>query len=490
MLLAIFLSVPILLYQQFRVADGEKQALLLRSAHEQGRLVTRALTPTLTREDAKPFIGLAEALKPLVPEGASIKVLFRPIDSPRAAAFYYVAAEPPVPDTLLEEEFGRLINQGLLDSLASTCADNIPLSLRYRTASGNEELLTSINSINSNQGCWAVVTTHRAADYLQSSLGRPYWQTPEVSFAMIIYMAMALITFAMFLSLWRTFSRFGQLARDLRTSGSKTKRTFSEHAETPELVGVARDIDRLVETLRGSADAIRQAAEENAHAYKGPIAVIRQAVEQARKAVPQEQVRGRWAVNEIDRQLDRLDGIVAYAWRMDEATADLIDPPRENVDLSTLLNRMLSGYASLLESRRVMLQPEVDEGVVVQASEELLETVIENLLENAISFSPAGGSLKVALRKNGDSVALAVEDDGPGVSAGELEKIFDRYYTKRPKQDPEVPDSNAGEGANKHIGIGLWIVRRKVEAVGGKVRAELQEAKHGLRMSVTLPLAS
>ncbi|HYD31544.1 MAG TPA: HAMP domain-containing sensor histidine kinase, partial [Azospirillaceae bacterium] len=245
--------------------------------------------------------------------------------------------------------------------------------------------------------------------------------------------------------------------------------------------GVAENFDRLVETLHESAESLRRAAEDNAHAFKTPIAVIRQSIEPLMRHIPAEEARAHRAVTMIERSVDKLDGLVSFARRMDEATADVLEPPRKRIDLSALVERMTNAYQPLVAGRRVRLEARIAPSLVVRASEDLLETVLENIIENAMSFTPEGKSVRVRLIRVGETAAeLTVEDDGPGVEPANLAKIFERYFSHRPGQ-PAAP------GEEPHFGIGLWIVRRNVEAVGGLVTAE-NRAEGGLRMKIRLPV--
>ena len=116
----------------------------------------------------------------------------------------------------------------------------------------------------------------------------------------------------------------------------------------------------------------------------------------------------------------------------------------------------------------------------VAGTEESLEAVIENLLDNAISFSPDGGSVRVGLFVGGRRVRLTVEDDGPGVPPEQLPQIFRRNFSNRPAPRSHDSDPQA------HFGVGLAVVRRNVELLGGEVLAENIPGA-GLRVSVTLP---
>src|SRR3546814_16213790 len=97
----------------------------------------------------------------------------------------------------------------------------------------------------------------------------------------------------------------------------------------------------------------------------------------------------------------RLDQLVSTARRMDETMAELLDPPRQPVNLSQLIERMAMAYGGICEGRGVRLSTSIDRDVVVRASDDLLETVLENGLDHAVSFSPEGGHVQISLRRAG-----------------------------------------------------------------------------------------
>jgi two-component system sensor histidine kinase ChvG len=254
-----------------------------------------------------------------------------------------------------------------------------------------------------------------------------------------------------------------------------------------ELSSVADEFDRLIQTLRASADGIRNAAEDNAHAMKTPIAIMRQSLEPLKRIVPTVETRGRRAIAVLENSIDRLDQLVSTARRMDEAMAELLDPPRQRVDLSRLLKRMMVAYGSVIESRGLKLGTELEDNVVVRASEDLLETVVENIVDNSISVSPKGSRISVSLRRNRRWADLTIVDEGPGVPPEDLDRIFERRFSNRP---PEADSATGSAEANAvHAGIGLWIVRRNIEAIGGQVEAA-NGAAGGLVMKIQVPLAA
>ena len=164
---------------------------------------------------------------------------------------------------------------------------------------------------------------------------------------------------------------------------------------------------------------------------------------------------------------------------MDEAAAASLDASYERVELSALLNDILAALAEWPRARALTLMQRIESGISVWGNEDMLETVIENVVENAISVSPAGGLVTVTLKREGDAAVLTVEDQGSGVDPGNLDRIFERYFSQRPAD---------GESEENHYGIGLWIVRRNVEAMGGAVTAANMDGG-GLCVTVRLRLA-
>jgi len=478
-----FVGVPIAIYITLRDAASERQALLLDSVQEQGRIVATALAPLLQAQDVSPLPHLADELARYGNATTRVKVLFRPAGETGATGFYFVAAAPAVTTDALADERETLLRQGILSAVAATCADRVSLTDRYRAPDGDEEVLTSITPVLGPTGCWAVVMSHPLDSFIGAQLGQPYWERPEIQIAGGIYLLLAALTAGVFASIRRSVVRFRHLAQQVRTEGVESI-SFTARNEIAELSSVAREFDRMIGRLRASARHLRQTAEDNAHAFKTPIAIMRQALEPLKRLRLEQEDRARRAVQIIDASIERLDSLVAAARRMDEAMAELVDPPRERVQLSALLGRIAAGYRPLIEGRRLALATDIESGIVVQGGDDLIETVVENILDNAIGFSPEEGRIELSLKRRGGRAELRVRDQGPGVPESDLERIFERRYTQR----PEEGSGEQGDDHRWHSGLGLWIVRRNVEAIGGDVRA-VNAPDRGLVVELHLPLA-
>lgn len=476
-LLVIFVLLPANQYSQFQNAYEERTSLLLRMVQEEGHLIAQALLPLLENFQGNSAQELVGVMNRVGAGQTRIKLLFRPRVARTPDSFFYVASVPAVSADYLSQEKVELLERGILGILPKTCEGGRPLAQRYVNPQGEEEILTSITPVAVQAGCWVLITSRTSDDLLSPTFGQPYWKTPEVQVAGAIYLIMAIVVLSLFLGVWRNIRRFADHARDIRL-GRKGEQSFSSLNRIPELSGAAEEFDNLVGALNGSADRLRQAAEENAHAFKAPLAVISQSIEPLKTGKSPDEARRARAVDLIERSVSKLDALISAARRMDEMSAALINVVRRSVQLSALVETMLQAYAGLSSDSAPRVLVSITPDLWVVANEEMLETVIENLLDNALGFSPPGGKIGIALTEREGCAVLTVEDKGPGVPDELLEKIFERYFSRR----------SATATPSSHFGIGLWVVRRNVEALGGSIHAE-NRVVAGLRVVVSIPLA-
>jgi len=481
-LVGIFIAVPVVLYGQFRVADAQMRDLVTRSIQQRSWLVAQALKPVLDQSDAVPTTSLNGALETFSNDGTILQLMLQPTGTRGASGFYYVASAPRVDSSKLSAQLDSLEQNGVLARLSQSCTADEQQELRYRQPNGQEEILTSVIPIRSRWGCWVLISSHTTSEFLKTSIGRPYWQTHAVRFAMISYLVVAMLAGLIAWSVWRNVRHFRTVAREIR-HGRVGEFSFTARNVVPELASVALDFDRLVLDLRRIARDIRQTAEDNAHSFKGPIATIQSSLEPLRRLVPRENERANRAVTLIDASIDRLRAVIAAAQRLDNNTADLIESPQRRVDVTKIIAETLLRYREVLAERGLRLIRRLDEDVIVHAGTDVLEVVVENILDNAISFSPPNGTITVTLSRGRRIVDLHIEDEGPGIEPEKIDRIFDRYFSLRPRRTS--PDASPQQ--SDHSGLGLWIVRRNVEVLGGKVTAS-NRIGGGLSVHVILPL--
>jgi two-component system sensor histidine kinase ChvG len=151
-----------------------------------------------------------------------------------------------------------------------------------------------------------------------------------------------------------------------------------------------------------------------------------------------------------------LDGLVATARRLDEATADLLATPRAPVDLGNIIGGLVQIQSAALASRDVaiilashdlMLSANLVPGLFVLGTEEMIESIAENLIDNAVSFAPPGSEILVHLSRDGGFAHLTVSDQGPGVSVGELARVLTVIIPSgTPKRRMELAKAILGSG--------------------------------------------
>ena len=486
-MLTIFLALPVILYSQLERADREKRELVSRSILQESALIAKALAANLDTPARPPLRQLSEQLAKFVTDGISLKLMLRPNEERGEQAFYYVASAPLRGVGQVDEEWDELMRRGVPQRLSESCAGDLPLVIRNQSSGKDGELLTSEVPIKTRWGCWVLIATHTTGEFLNTEIGRPYWLTREMRLALFTYAGLALLGLATVLAARRSLRQFRRAAREIRQGGSEAA-SFAARNTMPELDSVAADIDQLVLALHGVAKDIRQTAEDNAHSFKGPLATIQASLAPLERALPEEATRGRRALSLIEASMARLRALVNAAQRLDRTTADLIDSPRRAVNLTQVVADVLLRYREMLSSRAIFLTRRLDADAWIRASVGSLEMVVENILENAISFSPPNGSINVLLTVRHRFVLLQIDDQGPGIDPELIDRIFERYVSLRsvPVEDDRFSEEESSAG---HSGLGLWIVRRNIESIGGTVSAS-NKIDGGLSVRITLPTAA
>lgn len=480
LLVGIFVALPIFLYFQLESGDARMRGLVTRGIEQRNWLIAAALKPVLETADGVPNDELRRELNRFGQDGTVLKLMYQRPAPAGDSSFYYVASVPAVDQGKLDSELQEFQRHGILQKLSSGCG-TAPGDVERAEIDPKEELLTSVFPVRTRNGCWALVISHSTANFLNTPIGRPYWQAPEVSFAAMIYLALALLMLLIALSVWRSIRTFGAVARRITRERGRSQFFASQNA-VPEFASIAEDFDGLVEALRGAAHEIRQSAEDNAHSFKGPIATVVAALGALQRSLPEADARQQQLMQLMGASLRRLTALIFASQRMEELNADLLDAPRTRVNLTALIAEVLLRYGELCATRGIKLARHLDENVFVCASGEPLTEAIENILDNAISFAPPDSLIDVRLARRPQSVELVIQDEGPGIEPDRVPHIFERYYSLRDNADGD----GSAIAETGHAGLGLWIVRRNIEALGGEVRAA-NRASGGLTISANLP---
>jgi len=469
----------VVLYWQFESADRQMRELVTRAIQDRSGLIADALRPALRETDTTQPLALNHELAKYSSDGTVLKLMFQPAAERESGRFYFVASAPQVRGDAVAAELDELNHRGILQRLSQACRWDATDEIRYRQADGTVELLTSIIPIVARGGCWVLTSTHVTSEFLNTSIGRPYWKTREIRVAAVIYLVVAVLAFLVAYSIRLSLRRFRTVANEI-SQGRIGDHAFSRRNVVPELSSVAGDFDKLVHDLRRVSRLIRQSAEDNAHSFKTPLAAIQSALQPVRRAIPEGDSRARRAIEIVDSSLARLLGLVNAAQRYDISTAEMLEAPRVPADFTKVVGEAVHHFREILANRDIRLIRRLDQGVEVRAGRGMLELVLQNVLENAISFSPPGSTIVVTLTANEETVELQIDDEGPGIDPVMVDHVFERYFSSRPD------DGDGSGGPGKHSGLGLWIVRRNVDALGGQVSAA-NRIGGGLSVVIVLP---
>ncbi|AVO46524.1 sensor histidine kinase [Phreatobacter cathodiphilus] len=284
--------------------------------------------------------------------------------------------------------------------------------------------------------------------------------------------------------------------RKLAEGAEQVRRRHRSREEIPDFSQRRDEIGHLSRSLRDMTDAlyarieaIERFAADVAHELKNPLTSLRSAVETLPLAKT-DASRGRLleVIQHDVRRLDRLITDISDASRLD---AELQRQESTRIDLSKLLGTLVTIANEVRKDGQVPVVLSFEGGkpaeFVVPGHDGRISQVVTNLIDNARSFSPPDGEVRVTARKLKGAIEIVVEDDGPGIREDALQRIFERFYTDRPHQD-----------YGQNSGLGLSISKQIIEAHGGSIWAENrpgrtdeegQPVPAGARFVVRLPAA-
>ena len=377
-----------------------------------------------------------------------------------------VAAEP-VPDYIEPEstnadrwpELRRAREEGLSQIVLRDAPDGTPVITAAAPVGLNgATLLTTRNAVDITE------TVREARTALATAMGLALLSSILLS----LFLARTIV---------RPLSQLSQAAQRVRLGREREVEVPRMPDRRDEIGLLARAVSDMTEALRHRIDAVESFAADVAHEIKNPLASLRSAVESFSK-VEDAQLRAelaRIASHDV-RRIDRLVTEISDASRID---AELSRAVFKQVDLVELVDNIVARRGDRGENGDCTLcieQPRAP--AYVNGVPARLERVIDNLLDNAVSFSPPGGRIDIVIAHRNGEIALDVCDAGPGIPADAREKVFHRFHSDRPSE----------EDFGNHSGLGLAIARTIAQAHDGTLTAhERPDGKPGACLSLALP---
>ena len=267
--------------------------------------------------------------------------------------------------------------------------------------------------------------------------------------------------------------RITRTAREIRQGGDLSRR-IDLGPGRDEIHTLASEFDSMFARLEASFAAEKQFASDASHELRTPTAVILTQCEDAlESAASPEELRA--ALKAIQRQGEKMAGLLSQLLLLSRADSGRQTLHSEPVDLSGLAAAVADEQRERAADKGIAVTADIAPGLVVQGDETMLMRVLINLMENGIKYGRAGGHLALTLTAGWDTVTGKVADDGIGIAAEDLDKVWRRFW----QADP----AHSGGGA----GLGLSMVKWIVEAHGGRITVESVLGK-GTAFTFTLPL--
>jgi heavy metal sensor kinase len=276
----------------------------------------------------------------------------------------------------------------------------------------------------------------------------------------------------------RALSPVDRLTRAAERIGRGNLRERVEEPRSSDEIGrLGATFNQMISRLEQAFERERRFTGDASHELKTPLAVLRGDIEVAlrRERTPEEYQRVlKSSLEEIGRLTKLTEDLLTLA----RSDADQSVLEREQVPLDQLAAEAREHIAALAESAGVSLTYDPPpSSVVVEGDQKRLQQLLVNLLDNAIKYTPAGGSARLALSVKDSSAVIEVSDTGRGIPASALPHIFERFYRQTDPRDSRVTG----------FGLGLAISKWIADAHGGSIEVDSHEGQ-GSKFTVRLPL--
>ena len=359
------------------------------------------------------------------------------------------------------EATGAALTRADLDQIITSALDGTARQIVTRDDMGDYILSVSLPVISQNQPVGALVMSTRSGDISQLV-------SNERRQMMTVFLLALTVSIGLSVILANSIARpLRALANAAQRASRSTRDMAPERIHFPDLTGRPDEIGNLSRTLILMTQALYERIDANevfaadvAHEIKNPLTSLRSAVETMDYAKTDAQRKRLLDViaNDVQR-LDRLVTDISNASRLD---SELVREEMEPFDLNKLITSLVDYNQTEAAKGDVQLLFKTTEPTVtVPGLEGRLAQVFVNLITNAVSFTPLGGSVTTRVTVRDDMAVITVSDTGPGIPPDNLKDVFSRFYSERP-----------GQVFGSHSGLGLAISKQIVEAHRGRIFAQ------------------
>jgi two-component system, OmpR family, sensor histidine kinase ChvG len=442
------------LVQRFTSQNGSR----LRFYHSDGRLLADSFigarpTYTLRNPDDQPWFREAARIM----DRALDWVVGAPIPSPYVEPAADVVASWP--ELVAAQSTGRLAH-------------------RYRYAPDRTPMLSAAVPVRFDDRALILMTVN--ARDITRTVRAERWRLGVV--LGVVTLASVLLSLFLARTIVDPLRRLARAAVQVRLGRAREVIVPRLPSRRDEIGTLARALSDMTQTLRERIDAGEHFAADVSHELKNPIASLRSAVEGLERVTdPGQRQQLLTIAGEDVRRLDRLVSDISEASHMD---AELSRTRFERIDLGVMIEAMLAGRAARRDAgeagpRIAFARPRKGTAEVMGDGHRL-ERAIDNVIDNALSFSPDDGLVCVAATSALGQVRIRIDDEGPGIAIGQREAVFRRFHSERP----------VGEAFGRHSGLGLAIARTIIEGHQGSIVAlDRDDGRSGASILISLPAA-
>jgi two-component system, OmpR family, sensor kinase len=268
----------------------------------------------------------------------------------------------------------------------------------------------------------------------------------------------------------RSLAPLQRVARAVGHRSAEALQPLSTEGIPPEILPMLTALNDLLDRLGHALEAQRAFVADAAHELRTPLTALKLQLQLAERAEPGPAQAAAFA--RLHQRLDRAAHLVEQLLALARQEPPLDEGAREAVDLAQLAREVVADYDDLAESRGVDLGVEVESDASVRGQRDGLRTMLGNLVDNALRYTPGGGRADVIVATEAQHAVLRVVDTGPGIPPDGRERVFDRFHRG---EDPAAPGT----------GLGLAIVKRVVERHRAAVRLDDGPGGRGLEVRVT-----
>jgi two-component system, OmpR family, sensor kinase len=332
-------------------------------------------------------------------------------------------------------------------------------------------------TISAESGQWRVFSTIAGGQVVQ--VAQPMRARSELAASLALHTILPLLVALPLLGalIWYTIARglrpLDRLAAALGQRSPLLLEPLAEDTVPQEVKPLVGALNGLLGRLSHALDAQRSLIADAAHELRTPLTAVHLQAQLAERA--RTDAERTVALDDLKGGIDRATRLVEQLLTLAREEPGVTDAPRTSVDLPALARKVIAELAPLALAKNIDIGMNTPDAIAVEGDAAALTTLLSNLIDNAVRYTPPQGRIDVAVDRIGGRPTLAVRDSGPGIPLEERERVFDRFYR------------GATAGGQRGSGLGLSIVRRIAARHGADVQLNAGLGNAGLGVTVRFP---